>query len=163
MNQYQLSGQVAIVTGGSGGIGKATAKRLSAAGAQVVLWDINKEALAAAAKEVPGAIVETVDILDEHSVAAAADAAAEKFGRVDILVNSVGAEAPRATVMDYPVAQWRRAIEINLVGTFMACKFVIPKMQSRDYGRVVTISSTAGKDGNPLDSPYSAAKAGVMG
>lgn len=163
MNQYEFRGQVAIVTGGSGGIGKAAAKRLAAAGAQVVLWDINRDALAAAAAEVPGAVTEAVDILDENAVEAAANGAAERYGRIDLLINSVGIEARRSTVMDYPVAEWRRLVEINLVATFMACKFVIPHMQAHDYGRVVTISSTAGKDGNAFDSAYSSAKAGIMG
>lgn len=163
MNRFELPGQVAVITGGSGGIGMATARRLSGAGARVVLWDIDHDALAAAACELKGATTIAVDLLDAQSVASATSRVAETFGRVDILVNSVGVEALRSSVMDYPVEEWRRLVEINLVPTFLACKFVVPEMQKRDYGRVVTISSTAGKDGNAFDSAYSAAKAGVMG
>jgi 3-oxoacyl-[acyl-carrier protein] reductase len=163
MNRIELPGQVAVISGGTGGIGLATARRLSGAGARVVLWDINESALAAAAEDLSGVHVMAVDMLDEKAVSARTEEVMQQFGRIDILVNCIGIEARRASVVDYDVAEWRRLVDINLTATFIACKYVVRAMQQRDYGRVVTISSTAGKDGNAFDSAYSSAKAGIMG
>jgi NAD(P)-dependent dehydrogenase (short-subunit alcohol dehydrogenase family) len=163
MNNIELPGQVAVISGGTGGIGFATARRLSKAGATVVLWDINQQALADAAVALPGVRTMQVDMLDDKAVAARTAEVTEEYGRIDILVNCIGIEARRASVIDYDVAEWRRLVDINLTATFIACKFVVRAMQERDYGRVVTISSTAGKDGNAFDAAYSSAKAGIMG
>ena len=129
----------------------------------MIAWDINPEALDRVAASLPGIQTMKVDLLDADGVADAFADVQSQEGRLDILVNCIGMEAKRASVEDYDVAEWRRSVEINLTGSFIACKFAIPLMRRNDYGRIVNLSSTAGKDGNPFDSPYSAAKAGIIG
>jgi len=163
MNKIELSEQVAIVTGGSGGIGLATVDRLAASGAKVLAWDINEASLAVAAASRPSIVTTKVDMLDELAVSHAMAAAYDAFGRIDILVNCVGVEGTRVSVVDCDVDVWRRLLEINLTASFIACKFGAREMLKRDYGRIVNLSSTSGKDGNAFDAPYAAAKAGIMG
>jgi 2-dehydro-3-deoxy-L-rhamnonate dehydrogenase (NAD+) len=162
MNKIELTDQVAIVTGGSGGIGLATVDRLALSGAKVLIWDINEASLAAAAASRPGMATTQVDMLDELTVSRAMVAAYETFGRIDILVNCVGVEGTRAAVVDCDVGVWRRLLETNLTASFIACKSGVREMLKRNYGRIVNLSSTSGKDGNPFDAPYAAAKAGIM-
>jgi 2-dehydro-3-deoxy-L-rhamnonate dehydrogenase (NAD+) len=162
MNKIELTDQVAIVTGGSGGIGLATVDRLALSGAKVLIWDINEASLAAAAASRPGMATTQVDMLDELTVSRAMAAAYETFGRIDILVNCVGVEGTRAAVVDCDVGVWRRLLETNLTASFIACKSGVREMLKRNYGRIVNLSSTSGKDGNPFDAPYAAAKAGIM-
>jgi NAD(P)-dependent dehydrogenase (short-subunit alcohol dehydrogenase family) len=123
MNRIDLTGQVAIVTGGSGGIGLATVDRLAASGAKVLLWDINEASLARAATSRPDIATRRVDMLDAAAVSDAMAATTTTFGRIDILVNCIGMEGTRASVIDYDVAEWRRLLEINLTASFIACKF----------------------------------------
>lgn len=163
MNRIDLAERVAVVTGGAGGIGLATADRLIASGATVTVWDISDEALARARSGRDALRVARVDMLDVDAVSTAMASVATTLGRVDIVVNCTGKEARRASVADYDIAEWRRSVEINLTATFIACKFAVREMRNHDYGRIVNLSSTSGKDGNPFDSPYAAAKAGVMG
>jgi NAD(P)-dependent dehydrogenase (short-subunit alcohol dehydrogenase family) len=163
MNRIELTGQVAIVAGGSGGIGLATADRLTASGAKVLVWDINAAALTDAVSSRPVLVSTQIDMLDDAAVSDAMTAAYDRFGRIDILVNCIGVEGIRASVVDCDVGAWRKSLEINLTATFIACKFGAREMLKRDYGRIVNLSSTSGKDGNPFDAPYAAAKAGIMG
>jgi len=163
MNRIELTDRVAVVAGGAGGIGLETAKRLAASGARVAIWDLNETALGAAAEALPAARTVRVDMVDEAAVSDAMGSVHAEHGRLDILVSCTGMEARRCAVVDYDVAAWRRSLEINLTTTFIACKFAVREMMKRDYGRIVTMSSTSGKDGNPFDSPYAAAKAGIMG
>ncbi len=163
MNRIDLSGRVAVVTGGAGGIGMATLDRLEASGAAVSVWDVNDDALAKAAAGRQLIRTVRVDMLDAEAVSAAMEAVAAEFGRIDIVVNCIGKEARRAAVVDYDVSEWQRSVEINLTATFIACKFAVREMLRHDYGRIVNLSSTSGKDGNPFESPYAAAKAGIMG
>jgi NAD(P)-dependent dehydrogenase (short-subunit alcohol dehydrogenase family) len=163
MNRIELTGQVAIVAGGSGGIGLATADRLTASGAKVLVWDINAAALTDAVSSRPVLVSTQIDMLDDAAVSDAMTAAYDRFGRIDILVNCIGVEGIRASVVDCDVGAWRKSLEINLTATFIACKFGAREMLKRDYGRIVNLSSSSGKDGNPFDAPYAAAKAGIMG
>ncbi|MBS0559136.1 MAG: SDR family oxidoreductase [Proteobacteria bacterium] len=163
MNRIDLAGQIAVVAGGAGGIGLETARRLAASGARVAIWDLNEAALGAAANALPEARTTCVDMMDETAVSAAMEAVQAEHGRLDILVSCTGQEARRCAVVDWDVAAWRRSLEINLTTTFIASKFAVREMMKRDYGRIVTMSSTSGKDGNPFDSPYATAKAGIMG
>jgi 2-dehydro-3-deoxy-L-rhamnonate dehydrogenase (NAD+) len=160
MNQIDLKGRVAIITGGARGIGLATAERFARSGAKPALWDI--DGADAAARRIEGAIGCTVDVTDEKSVAAALAETERRLGPVDILVASAGIAGPNATVADYPVDAWRKVIEVDLNGVFLCCRAVVPGMVKRDYGRIVNIASIAGKEGNPNAAPYSAAKAGVI-
>ncbi|HEX9595816.1 MAG TPA: SDR family NAD(P)-dependent oxidoreductase [Anaerolineales bacterium] len=164
MNQIDLSGQVAVVTGGAQGIGFAIAQRLLASGAQVSLWDNNADALHQALGALGnGASIQKVDITDITGLTAAHAAVETGIGAVSILVNSAGIAGTNATVEDYDPAEWQRVIEVNLNGTFYVNKVAIPSMKARNYGRIVNIASVAGKEGNPNLSAYSAAKAGVIG
>ena len=162
MNRIDLNGRVAVITGGSGGIGLATADRMIASGAKVMLWDYDQTALADAGKALPGTAGFQLDVTDEAAVVRAAKATIGQFGRIDILVNAAGITAPKTLIADYPVDLWRKIIDINLTGTFLCCKAVLPHMQRADYGRIVNIASVAGKEGNPFSAPYSASKAAVI-
>lgn len=157
MNRIDLEGRVAVITGGAQGLGLAVADRAAASGATVVCWDRD----AARLKEIAHSGA-AVDVADEGSVAAAAQAVIEAHGKIDVLVNSAGISGPNATVWDYDPAAWRQVLEVNLTGTFLTCRAVAPGMRERGYGRIVNIASVAGKDGNPNASAYSASKAGVI-
>lgn len=163
MNQIDLSGRIAVVSGGTGGIGLATVDRLTHSGAKVVLWDINQDALNKAAATRPNIEIRKVDLLEEAEVSAAAQLVSGKFGRLDILVNCVGLEGKRSALVDHDLDLWRRLVDINLTASFISCKHAAREMLKNDYGRIVNLTSTAGKDGNALDAAYSSAKAGVIG
>ncbi len=161
MNNIDLKGRVAVVTGGAQGIGYAIAERLLRSGAQVLLWDIDAGRLAgacatlAALGPVRGAVVE---LTDDAAVAAATVAA----GRIDILVNNAGITGGNASTWELDPAVWRRTIEVNLIGPYLTCRHVAPVMIAAGYGRIVNIASVAGKEGNPNASHYSASKAGLI-
>ncbi|GIX13615.1 MAG: short-chain dehydrogenase/reductase SDR [Paracoccaceae bacterium] len=161
MNSYDLSGRVAVVTGGAQGIGLAVARRMVASGARVILWDIDGPLAGRAAAEI-GAHAMALDVTDTAAVQAAADRVAAEHGPVGALVCSAGIAGPNARVVDYDPAAWRQIIEINLTGTFNCCRAVLPQMEAAGYGRVVNIASIAGKEGNPNAAAYSASKAGVI-
>ncbi|MEO6012107.1 MAG: SDR family NAD(P)-dependent oxidoreductase [Devosia sp.] len=164
MNQIDLNGQVALVTGGAQGIGFAIAKRLIASGAKVSLWDMNADAMDIALNALgPMAVSHQVDITDLDALRTAHAATEALLGPVSILVNSAGIAGKNSTLEDYDPDEWRNIIEINLNGAFYVNKVVIPSMKAHNYGRIVNISSVAGKEGNPNLSAYSAAKAGVIG
>ena len=154
--------RVAIVTGGAGGIGLAIAARLARDGLRIALWDINKDAVASAAKTIPGAIGVVVDVTVEQSVAQGMADVLQRFGQVDVLVNGAGLVGPIAPVADCDVDQWQRAIDVNLRSVFLCSRAVVAPMLKSSYGRIVNISSIAGKEGNPNWSAYSASKAAVM-
>lgn len=165
MSVYQgrFGGRTAVVTGGASGLGKAAAARIVAEGGRVSLWDLNAEALAAAAKEIGAAHVAALDVADPDAVAAAAEAANTALGRIDILVASAGITGATTPVHEFPVDSWKRVVDINLNGVFFCCRAVVPYMLANGYGRIVNVASVAGKEGNPNASAYSASKAGVIG
>jgi 2-dehydro-3-deoxy-L-rhamnonate dehydrogenase (NAD+) len=165
MNQIDLKGRVAIVTGGAQGIGYAITERLLQSGARAVLWDINAERLhAACASLAPlGAVRgEVVELTDDAAVAAATRAALRHEGQIDILVNNAGITGGNASTWELDPAVWRRVIEVNLIAPYLSCRHVVPAMIGRRYGRIVNIASVAGKEGNPNASHYSASKAGLI-
>ncbi len=159
MNKIDLEGRIAVVTGGTRGIGYAIAERFAASGAKLALWDL--DGAENSARTLTGAGF-AVDVSDEKSVTAARDATLARFDKIDILVNSAGITGPNATVEDYPVEAWRQVIDVNLNGTFFCCRAVLPSMRGQDYGRIVNIASVAGKEGNPNAGAYSTSKAGVI-
>lgn len=161
-NRMDLKGRVAVVTGGASGIGLETARRFAASGAQVTLWDLNENEGETLCAENPAFSFCRVDVNDEHSVDAATTATVKASGRLDILVNSAGVGNVRHTVAGYPVKSWRHIIDVNLTGTFMCCRSVVPVMQRRNYGRIINISSIAGKEGPQFAAAYAASKAGVI-
>jgi 3-oxoacyl-[acyl-carrier protein] reductase len=163
MNQLDMMGRCAIVTGGASGIGFAIARRLAASGARLALWDRDPQALAKAATAIGGNVsVIEVDVADEAQVERAVASTMAAMGRIDALVCSAGITGPNLPMRDYPVAAWRQVLDINLTGVFLCNKLVVPPMASQDYGRIVNIASIAGKEGNPNASAYSASKAGVI-
>ena len=165
MNQIDLAGRVAVVTGGAQGIGHAVAERMLRSGAKIVLWDINAAQLEVACGElgehgsVSGA---TVDLTDDDAEQAAAKAVLAQHGRIDILVNNAGITGGNATTWELDPAVWRRVIEVNLVAPYLTCRAVAPIMAGQGYGRIVNVASVAGKEGNPNASHYSASKAGLI-
>lgn len=164
MNTIDLKDQVAVVTGGAQGLGFAMAQRILASGAKVSLWDRDRAVLDKAVAALgDGASSKVVDITDLPGLERVHGEVEAEVGPVSILVNSAGIAGTNAPLEDYDPEEWRRVVEINLNGTFYVNKVVIPSMKARNYGRIVNISSVAGKEGNPNLSAYSAAKAGVIG
>lgn len=164
MNTYDLKGQTAIVTGGAQGIGFAVARRLVAGGARTVLLDLDADLMDQAAAELgAGTIARQGDVTDLAALERIHREVEAELGPVSILVNSAGIAGSNATVQDYDPAEWRKIIDINLIGTFNTNRVVIPGMIANGYGRIVNIASIAGKEGNPNASAYSASKAGVIG
>ncbi len=166
MNQIDLKGRVAVVTGGARGIGYAVATRMLQSGASVVLWDVTADRLKTSQAELSklGKVdTHVVDITDEPQVLAAADAAVKALGKIDILVNSAGITGPNVKTWEYSSKDFRQVQDINLIGTFHCCKAVVAPMMKADYGRIINIASIAGKDGNPNAPAYSASKAAVIG
>jgi 3-oxoacyl-[acyl-carrier protein] reductase len=164
METRSFAGRVAVVSGGAQGIGKAVAARLAAGGARLALWDADGAlARETAAGLGAGALAIETDVADWHRIEAAAAETLAACGRIDIAVNSAGIAGLNAPVETYPPDEFRRIVEINLLGTFHVNRAVVPAMKAQGYGRIVNIASVAGKEGNPNASAYSASKAGVIG
>ena len=159
MLNIDLSGQVAIVTGGLGGIGRAIAASLRRGGARVAAWDLSADSTFDDNDQMSLA----VDVTQEASVAAALALTLERFGRTDILVNGAGFVGTEVLMEELTLHEWRRIVEANLTSVFLCCRAVITPMRQRGYGRIVNIASNAGKDCNPYQSAYWAAKAAVIG
>jgi 3-oxoacyl-[acyl-carrier protein] reductase len=165
MNQIDLNGRHAVVTGGAQGIGFSIVRRLLASGASVSIWDRDEKVIAEALVQLGADArisTETTDVSDAASVAAATAATIEKHGKIDILVANAGIAGPNHTTWDYPIDAWKQVIDINLTGVFLCCHAVVPHMLRQGYGRIVNVASIAGKEGNPNASAYSASKAGVI-
>jgi 3-oxoacyl-[acyl-carrier protein] reductase len=163
MGFFSLFDQVAMVTGAATGIGEAIARRLAAAGARVLIADINYEGAREAAKAIPGSTPLALDVTDPDSISAALQQVREQFQRLDVLVNNAGVAGKAAPIWEQSDDDWRRCVQINLDGVFYLCRAVVPHMRERKYGRIVNIASIAGKEGNPNMIAYSATKAGVIG
>ncbi|MBI5772788.1 MAG: SDR family oxidoreductase [Verrucomicrobia bacterium] len=165
MNQIDLQGRSAIVTGGARGIGLAIAKRLLISGARVSLWDRDAAALEAAAKAMAGhggAQIQVVDLTSPDDVKAAAAVERKQYGALDILVNNAGIAGVNKKTWELSPSEWREVVDLDLNAVFFCCRAVVPHMMDKSYGRIVNIASIAGKEGNPNASHYSAAKAGVI-
>lgn len=166
MNQLDLNGRIGVVTGGARGIGFAIAQRFLASGASVCIWDVDEARMASAVFSLGGgARVHSikVDIGDAVAIQAAAAATKARFGRIDLLVNNAAIAGVTKKMWECTVAEWRHVIDLNLMGVFHCCHAVVPLMLESGYGRIVSIASIAGKEGNPNASHYSAAKAAVIG
>jgi len=159
----RFAGRCAVITGGASGLGFAVAERIVAEGGQVSLWDSNADALAEAAAAIGAASVSQVDVGDLAAVEAAVEASVAAMAHIDILVCSAGITGATAPAHQYPVDSWRQVVDVNLHGVFHCNRSVIPLMLANGYGRIVNISSVAGKEGNPNASAYSATKAAVIG
>jgi len=166
MNQLDLNNRVMVVTGGARGLGYAVAQRALRSGAAVALWDIDAERLErsrAELAELGSVSTLTVELTDEASVEAAAQRTVQTHGAIHALVNSAGITGGNGLTWELPVDMWRRVIEVNLIGCYLTCRAVVPRMIEQGYGRIVNIASVAGKEGNPNASHYSASKAGLIG
>jgi len=157
--------RVAVVTGGAKGIGRAIVEHLLGAGRAVAIWDADGprgEATAAELGPKGGVLAQRVDVTRAADIAAACAATLVRFGRIDILVNNAGIGGPVAELWQTAPDDWRHVMDVNLTGTFLCCRAVVPIMLTQGWGRIVNIASIAGKDGNPRTSAYSASKAAVI-
>ncbi|MFN5348574.1 MAG: SDR family NAD(P)-dependent oxidoreductase [Polaromonas sp.] len=162
MNQIDLKGCRAVVTGAAGGIGQAIALRFVASGATVALWDREKQALDRVSELLVGQPRYVVDVTDEAQVRAASRSTLEAFGHVDILVNNAGNAGPTKPVAEYSLDEWRAVMAVNLDATLICTQALLPSMLSRRSGRIINVASVAAKEGNANAAAYSAAKAGVV-
>ena len=165
MNQIDLKGRRAVVTGGAQGIGRAIAERFLASGAAVSLWDRDTALVESVAAELAEGVTVhavSVDVSVADDVEAATSATIKALGGIDILVANAGITGPNERLWNYPVDAWQQVMDVNLNGVFLCCRAVIPQMIRQNYGRIVNIASIAGKEGNPNASAYSASKAGVI-
>ena len=164
MNQFRLDGQIAVVTGASGGIGSAGALALAEAGADIALVGRNRGKLDAAADAVKAAgrraLVVEAEVTDEASVNAAGAEIAAKLGSADILFNNAGITSPKL-LADLPLAEWRRVIEVNLTGAYLCSRAFAPAMQARKRGRIINMGSILSGRGMASRTAYSASKAGL--
>ena len=152
---YDLSGRVAIVTGGASGIGEAIAQCLQSAGATTHVWDLKPS-------PVKGVTSHIVDVASPASVNSAVAKITDNGTTVDILSNNAGFAGNTVGLLEADPEEWRRIVDVNLTGTYECCRQVAPHMMSSVAGRIVNMASLAGKEGTPNASAYSAAKAGVI-
>ena len=165
MNQIDLSGRRAVVTGGAQGIGLSIVNRFLASGAKVSLWDQDASLLEQTCSELESkgsvhAVI--VELTDADAVAEATVDTVNALGEIDILVNNAGIAGPTEPSWEYALEDWRRVIDVDLNAVYYCCRAVVPRMRDQDYGRIVNVASIAGKEGNPNAAAYSAAKAGVI-
>ena len=164
----KLAGKVAIITGAGSGIGRATACRFAAEGANVVVAEIN-DAGAGETVELARArgggecVAVRTDVTDPDSVERAVAAAVERFGRLDVMHNNAGGSSLEdGPVTELPLDEWWRTIKIDLFGAFLGCRFAIPAMEVSGGGSIINMASVVGVVGYPGRDAYSAAKGGVM-
>jgi NAD(P)-dependent dehydrogenase (short-subunit alcohol dehydrogenase family) len=164
MNKFNLNNRTAIVTGGAQGFGLAMTKRFLDSGASVIIWDLDRAAVAETIKKLnnPKLSSTIIDVTSFEQVSAEVEKVT-KDKKIDIFINNAGIAGKNITVWDYPVDEWKKVLELNLNAVFYCLKAITPHMIKNNYGRIVNISSIAGKEGNPNASAYSTSKAGVIG
>jgi 3-oxoacyl-[acyl-carrier protein] reductase len=163
----RFADQVAIITGGAEGFGRGIANRLGAEGARIVIVDRNGPLAEESLNELAGKGIEAElvvgDVGDPDAAKQATERAVQTWGRIDILVNNAGIGGGYGNIWELSAEVMDEVYRTNLRGVFLFCHEVIPRMMERDYGRIVNVSSVAGKEGNPKTTPYSATKAAVIG
>ena len=164
MNNYNLKGRVAVVTGGAQGFGYAITKRLLESGAEVIIWDIDQKAMDEALKKLSSdkCSCQNVDVTSIDDITKNIENIT-KEKNIDIFINNAGMAGQNTQVWNYPKDEWLKVMDLDLNSVFYCCKAIVPHMIKNNYGRIVNISSIAGKEGNPNASAYSTAKAGVIG
>lgn len=161
--RIDLQERHAIVTGGATGLGLAVTERLLASGANVSVWGLESAALAALRDAYAGRVhAFAVDVGCSEQVQRALASSVSALGEPDILVNNAGISGPHATTWETAEADWRSVLDVNLTGTFLCCKALVPHLVRRAAGRIVNISSISGKEGNPMICAYAASKAAVI-
>ncbi|MFL6712867.1 MAG: SDR family NAD(P)-dependent oxidoreductase [Sulfurifustis sp.] len=162
---FELTGKVAVVTGGNGGIGLGIARALASAGATIVIAARNAKKSQAAVDELAqlgaSAIAVTTDVTDEKSVEAMVATTAAKFGRLDILVNNAGV-AVQGTVDALSLSDWRKTMETNATGAFICSKAAYPMMKKGGGGKIINLSSVLALYALPVSAAYSASKAAII-
>ena len=163
MNNFDLKNKMAIVTGGAQGFGLDIAKKFINSGAQVRIWDNDETELKNVIKKEKNDKLsyDVVDVTNFDSVNQTIKNL--ENSKIDILINNAGITGPTAELWNYSVDEWNKVINVNLNGTYICCKLIVPLMIKNNYGRIVNIASVSGKDGNANASAYSSAKAGVLG
>ncbi len=155
--------RVAVITGGAGELGLAVARRLASEGLSGALWDLDADrAKFAAASIGPTWLGVGADLTEPEEVDVARLHTYDSFGRVDVLVTCAGITGPSIPLVEYDPPTWNRVVDVNLTSVFYVCRALVPTLVASPCGRIVHISSIAGKEGNQLLSAYSAAKAGVI-
>tara|TARA_B100000287_G_scaffold259985_1_gene244553 strand:- start:333 stop:1082 length:750 start_codon:yes stop_codon:yes gene_type:complete len=165
MNNFDLKNKVAIVTGGAQGFGFAITEKFLASGAKVLIWDIDEREANDALKKLnnENCSYQKVDVNNFNDIEKTLKQIESSHGKIDIFINNAGITGMNATIADYPTDEWEKVINLNLNAVFYCCKAVVPYMIKQNYGRIVNISSIAGKEGNPNAGAYSTSKAGVIG
>ena len=165
MIKFNLKDRVAIVTGGAQGFGFSITERFIQSGAKVIIWDIDENECKKAISKLnsENCLFEIVDVRQIRDIQSKLEEIEKKFGKIDIFINNAGISGKNTSVIDYPIEEWNKVIDLNLNAVFYCCKSVVPFMIKKKYGRIVNIASIAGKEGNPNASAYSSSKAGVIG
>ncbi|MBK5204674.1 MAG: SDR family oxidoreductase [Polaromonas sp.] len=158
-----LNGKRVVVTAGAQGIGLAIAEAFVAAGAQVHICDVNDDFLASAKQKLPQVSQSRTDVSSESQVDAMFAELAARWGGLDVLVNNAGIAGPTDKVENTDLAAWDQTIAVNLTGPFLCTRRAVPLLKAAGGGSIVNLSSTAGRLGFPLRTPYSASKFGVIG
>ena len=165
MNQFDLKNKVAVITGGAQGFGLDIAKKFLKFGAlKVIIWDNDKTQLESAAQKINNSKLShnLVDVSDFQKINNTVKEITKET-KIDILINNAGITGSTSELWNYDIDEWKKIIDINLMGTFYCSKSIVPIMIKNNYGRIVNVASVAGKDGNANASAYSAAKAGTIG
>ena len=157
---FDIEGDRFIVTGAARGIGLEISRKLSELGAKVSGWDLNDEAMAS---EPAFTHRVKVDVTDEKSIQSAVKESIQKLGGLQGLIANAGINGPTKPTWEYSKKEWEHVMSVDLTGVFLSTKAVLHHMKKNGYGRLIIISSVAGKEGNPGATPYGAAKAGVIG
>jgi len=164
MIQFDLKNRVAIITGGAQGFGFSIAERFIQSGATVIIWDLDEDAAKEAKKKLKSDNLsyQILDVTNPDQIDQNLKVIENKFNKIDIFINNAGIAGLNTTVAKYPLDEWKKVINLNLNSVFYCCKAIVPIMEKNNYGRIVNISSIAGKEGNPNASAYSSSKAGVI-
>ena len=157
---FELEGQTAVITGAARGIGFAVAERLAELGVRVSGWDVDIEPMAG---KTCFAHYTPVDVTDPDHIEQGLQASLAALGKVDIFINNAGINGPTKPTWEYTLTEWEQVLAVDLTGVFLCSKAIVPHMREQAYGRLITVASIAGKEGNPGATPYGAAKAGVIG
>jgi len=165
MIQFDLKNRVAIITGGAQGFGFSIAERFIQSGATVIIWDLDEDAAKEAKEKLKSDNLsyQILDVTNPDQIDQNLKVIENKFNKIDIFINNAGIAGLNTTVAEYPLDEWKKVINLNLNSVFYCCKAIVPIMEKNNYGRIVNISSIAGKEGNPNASAYSTSKAGVIG
>ena len=164
MIQFDLKNRVAIITGGAQGFGFSIAERFIQSGATVIIWDLDEDAAKEAKEKLKSDNLsyQILDVTNPDQIDQNLKVIENKFNKIDIFINNAGIAGLNTTVAKYPLDEWKKVINLNLNSVFYCCKAIVPIMEKNNYGRIVNISSIAGKEGNPNASAYSSSKAGVI-